>query len=163
MSALLTTEKEFSSWATDGRDGGGEKSCWSVPFCPLRKAPTNTTGWKMSKLSHARQTQLEYGIYMDKCWGHTRFSRTSIVSVFQEKCYVNDILQHRHSLKAFTIMQIIAQMQIVLLNQAKHQRAVNSLCCLHQGHSSYRSNWTGWCQKKPGKLDWHTRYSLKHQ
>lgn len=65
----------------------------------------------MSKLSHTRQTQLEYGIHMDKCWGSVRFSRTIIVSVFQEKCYVNDILQYGHSLKAFTIMEIIAQMQ----------------------------------------------------
>lgn len=65
----------------------------------------------MSKLSHARHTQLEYGIHMDKCWGSVRFARTSIVSVFQEKCYVNDILQHGHSLKAFTVMEIIAQVQ----------------------------------------------------
>lgn len=65
----------------------------------------------MSKLSHARQTQLEYGIHVDKYWGSVRFSRTSIVSVFQEKRYVNDILPHKHSLKAYTIMENIAQMQ----------------------------------------------------
>lgn len=65
----------------------------------------------MSKLSDARQTQLEYGIHMEKCWGRVRFARTSAVSVFQEKHRVNDILWHGHSLKAVTIMEIITQMQ----------------------------------------------------